>query len=46
MIVVHRLFLSTGHNFFGHHDQSASENPIVEVDQIAPSFDELPRSVC
>ncbi len=33
-MVVHRLFISTGHNFFGHHGQPAGESPIVEVDQI------------
>lgn len=32
---VERLFVSPGHNFFGHHGQPAGENPIVEVDQIA-----------
>ncbi len=32
--MVHRLFISTGHNFFGHHGQPAGESPIVEVDQI------------
>ncbi len=34
MIMVHRLFISTGHNFLGHHGQPADANPIVEVDQI------------
>jgi MOSC domain-containing protein YiiM len=31
---VARLFISPGHNFFGHHDQPAGSHPIVEVDQI------------
>ena len=26
-----RLFISPGHNFFGHHGQPAGENPTVEV---------------
>ena len=31
---VEHLFISPGHNFFGHHGQSASRHPIVEVEQI------------
>ena len=31
---VARLFISPGHNFFGHHDQPAGSHPIVEVEQI------------
>ena len=34
MIQVYQLFISAGHNFFGHHDQPAGQNPIVEVNQI------------
>lgn len=34
MIQVHQLFISPGHNFFGHHGQPAGQNPIVEVDQV------------
>ena len=34
MISVHQLFISPGHNYFGHHGQAAGTNPIVEVDQI------------
>ena len=34
MIQVRQLFISPGHNFFGHHDQPAGQNPIVEVDQV------------
>jgi len=34
MIQVHQLFISAGHNFFGHHDQPAGQNPIVEVKRI------------
>ena len=34
MIQVHQLFISSGHNFFGRHGQSAGQNPVVEVDQI------------
>ena len=29
-----RLFISPGHNFFGHHDQPAGSHPIVELEQI------------
>jgi MOSC domain-containing protein YiiM len=32
MIQVCQLFISPGHNFFGHHGQPAGQNPIVEVD--------------
>lgn len=28
------LFLSPGHNFFGHHGKPAGQNPMVSVDQI------------
>jgi MOSC domain-containing protein YiiM len=28
------LFVSPGHNFFGHHGQPAGQNPIVEVEQL------------
>ena len=31
---VEQLFISPGHNFFGHHDQPAGANPIVSVDQV------------
>lgn len=34
MIHVRQLFISPGHNFFGHHGQPAGHNPIVEVDQV------------
>lgn len=34
MIRVKHLFISTGHNFFGHHGQAAGENPIVAVEQV------------
>jgi MOSC domain-containing protein YiiM len=34
MIQVHQLFVSPGHNFFGHHGQPAGENPIFEMDQV------------
>ncbi len=34
MIEVRQLFISAGHNFFGHHGQPAGQNPIVEVDRI------------
>lgn len=31
---VEHLFISPGHNFFGHHDQPAGQNPVVAVEQI------------
>ena len=34
MIQVHQLFISAGHNFFGHHGQPAGQNPIVEVNEV------------
>ena len=34
MLRVEHLFISPGHNFFGHHGQSAGENPIVAVGAI------------
>ena len=34
MIRVEQLFISPGHNFFGHHGQPAGEYPITKVEQI------------
>ncbi|MFO1514940.1 MAG: molybdenum cofactor biosysynthesis protein [Verrucomicrobiota bacterium] len=34
MLRVEHLFISPGHNFFGHHDQPAGEHPIVPAEQI------------
>ena len=34
MMQVCHLFISPGHNFFGHHGQPAGEHPIVAVGQI------------
>jgi MOSC domain-containing protein YiiM len=34
MLRVEHLFISPGHNFFGHHDQPAGEHPLVPADQI------------
>ncbi len=31
---VSHLFISPGHNFFGHHGQAAGTHPVVEVSQI------------
>ncbi len=31
---VRQLFISPGHNFFGHHGQPAGENPLVEVGEV------------
>jgi MOSC domain-containing protein YiiM len=31
---VQRLYISPGHNFFGHHGRAPSEHPILEVDKI------------
>lgn len=33
-VKIRRLFISPGHNFFGHHGQLAGKHPIVEVDAI------------
>jgi len=33
-LVVEHLFLSPGHNFFGHHGRPAGHHPAVEVDQL------------
>lgn len=30
-VVIHHLYISPGHNFFGHHGQPAGEHPIVEL---------------
>ena len=35
MIQVEHLFISPGHNFFGHHGQAAGEHPIVAVEEMA-----------
>lgn len=34
MLRVEHLFISPGHNFFGHHGRAASEHPIVAVQKI------------
>jgi len=34
MLRVEHLFISPGHNFFGHHEQPVGEHPIVAVKQI------------
>jgi MOSC domain-containing protein YiiM len=34
MILIHQLFISPAHNFFGHHGQPAGQNQILEVDQV------------
>jgi len=34
MIRVVQLFISPGHNFFGHHEQPAGEHPLVEVQEV------------
>lgn len=34
MMRVHHLFVSPGHNYFGHHGQPAGEHPILEVDRV------------
>lgn len=33
MMQILHLFISPGHNFFGHHGQPAGQNPMIEVDQ-------------
>ena len=34
MITLERLFISPGHNYFGHHGKPAGENPVLEVSEI------------
>lgn len=34
MIRICHLFISPGHNFYGHHGQPPGEHPIVEVEQV------------
>jgi MOSC domain-containing protein YiiM len=34
MIRVEHLFISPGHNYFGHHGQAAGEHPLVEVQEV------------
>lgn len=34
MLRVEHLFVSPGHNFFGHHGQPAGEHPIVAADEV------------
>jgi len=34
MLRIEHLFISPGHNFFGHHNLPAGEHPIVAVEQI------------
>ncbi len=33
-MVIRRLYISPGHNYFGHHGQAPGENPIIEVPEI------------
>ena len=33
-VFIRHLFISPGHNFFGHHGQPAGENPTLEVKEI------------
>ena len=33
MVILH-LFISPGHNYFGHHGKPAGESPIIEVEEI------------
>lgn len=34
MLSIRHLYISPGHNFFGHHEKPAGDNPLIEVDQI------------
>jgi hypothetical protein len=34
MMTIRHLFLSAGHNFFGHHGQPAGKHPMLEVDSL------------
>lgn len=33
-MTIHYIFISLGHNYFGHHGRPAGKNPIVAVDEI------------
>lgn len=33
-MIIRNLFISRGHNFFGHHGQKAGSSPLLEVDEI------------
>jgi len=33
-VAIRHLFLSPGHNFFGHHGQPPGENPLIEMPEI------------
>lgn len=32
--VIHRIYISPGHNFFGHHGQPAGESPTLETERV------------
>ena len=34
MIRVRHLYISPGHNYFGHHGQPAGTHPVIEVDRL------------
>ena len=34
MMTIQRLFISPGHNYFGHHDKLAGEHPLIEVSEL------------
>lgn len=34
MLTIEHIFISAGHNFFGHHGQPAGTHPLVEIDQV------------
>ncbi|MGA8729987.1 MAG: hypothetical protein WB608_14640, partial [Terracidiphilus sp.] len=33
-VMIQNLFLSPGHNFFGHHAQPPGKNPVIEIREI------------
>lgn len=33
-MVIRHLFISPGHNYFGHHGKPAGESPVIEVEEI------------
>jgi len=35
MVRVHHLFISAGHNFFGHHGKAPGTNPMMAVEQVS-----------
>ncbi|HEY0368323.1 MAG TPA: MOSC domain-containing protein [Chthoniobacterales bacterium] len=33
-MIIHQMFISPGHNYFGHHGRAADDYPLVQVDRV------------